>query len=170
MLTDILNDFLDLGRIEEGKIQVRPTHFDIRELTSNTINEYSDNLKKGQEIHYRHEGEKSVFLDASLLKHIILNLISNASKFSGEDSSIFVQTNVVKHQLALSIRDEGIGISFEDQQHLMERFFRGSNAANIQGTGLGLNIVSKYAELMNGRVDCISELDIGTTFTITFNP
>ena len=62
-----------------------------------------------------------------------------------------------------------MGISREDQQHLMERFFRGTNATNIQGTGLGLHIVSKYAELMNGTVRCKSELEKGTEFFLTFN-
>ncbi|MEI2748928.1 MAG: sensor histidine kinase [Ferruginibacter sp.] len=71
-------------------------------------------------------------------------------------------------KLLLSVKDSGIGISMEDQEHLMERFFRGSNATNIQGTGLGLHIVSKYAELMNGTVICNSELEKGTTFTVSF--
>ena len=71
--------------------------------------------------------------------------------------------------LILSVKDQGIGISKDDQKHLMERFFRGANAGNIQGTGLGLHIVSKYAELMNGKVLCKSELEKGTEFIITFD-
>jgi len=70
--------------------------------------------------------------------------------------------------LQLSVKDNGIGISREDQKHLMERFFRAANAGNIQGTGLGLHIISKYTELMNGRIECISELEQGTEFMITF--
>jgi signal transduction histidine kinase len=64
--------------------------------------------------------------------------------------------------------DNGIGMSEDDQQHLFERFFRGANVTNIQGTGLGLHIVSKYVELMNGQIQCSSVLEEGTTFTITF--
>ena len=79
-----------------------------------------------------------------------MNLISNASKFSPEDGAIEIKTINHDQQLTLSVKDHGMGISKEDQKHLMERFFRGSNAGNIQGTGLGLHIVSKYAELMNG--------------------
>jgi signal transduction histidine kinase len=74
-----------------------------------------------------------------------------------------------KKQVLLSVRDYGIGISKEDQKHLMERFFRASNAGNIQGTGLGLHIVAKYAEFMNGLVTYKSELDKGTEFLVTFN-
>jgi signal transduction histidine kinase len=68
----------------------------------------------------------------------------------------------------ISVKDEGIGISKEDQKHLFGRFFRGHNAVNIQGTGLGLNIVAKYVELMNGSIQVASEENKGTTFTITF--
>jgi signal transduction histidine kinase len=108
-------------------------------------------------------------MDASLLKHIIMNLVSNASKFSDEGSAIEINTLQHKDVLTLSVKDYGMGISKEDQKHLMERFFRGANAGNIQGTGLGLHIVSKYAELMNGKVECKSELGKGTAFVITFN-
>ncbi len=169
MLTDILNDFLSLGKIEEGKIHVRYTEFNIGELITETLEEIKSSLKKQQIINYEHKGKPLVSLDASLLTHIIMNLVSNASKFSGESSLIEINTLNRNHQITLSVRDYGIGISKNDQKHLMERFFRGANASNIQGTGLGLHIVSKYAELMNGTVECKSELEKGTEFIIIFN-
>ncbi len=168
MLTDILNDFLSVGKIEEGKIHVRPSHFNLKELVTTLSDEMRYSLKKGQIIRTHHSGTTDAFLDTSLFKHIILNLVSNASKFSSEEGLIEINTNCSKHQVTLSVKDYGIGISREDQKHLMERFFRGANAGNIQGTGLGLHIVSKYAELMNGTVHCKSELDKGTTFKIIF--
>jgi PAS domain S-box-containing protein len=170
MLTDILNDFLSLGKIEEGKIHVRYTEFNIREIITATLEEMKSSLKKNQQIDYQHQGNPGVSLDASLLTHIIMNLVSNDSKFSGEARPIEIRTLNHNHQIALSVKGYGIGISKEDQKHLMERFFRGANAGNIQGTGLGLHIVSKYAELMNGAVDCRSELEKGTEFIITFKP
>lgn len=97
-----------------------------------------------------------------------MNLVSNASKFSEEANPIEIKTINQNKHIILSVKDHGIGISNEDQKHLMERFFRGANAGTIQGTGLGLHIVSKYAELMNGVVDCKSELGKGTEFVITF--
>jgi len=169
MLTDILNDFLSVGKIEEGKIQVRLTEFNIQDLIKTTIGEIRNTLKKQQKIHYEHTGNAMVLLDASLLKHIIMNLISNASKFSSEIGAINIKTTRHNHHLTLSVKDHGIGISKEDQKHLMERFFRGTNASNIQGTGLGLHIVSKYAELINGKVECKSELEKGTEFLVTFH-
>jgi signal transduction histidine kinase len=168
MLTDILNDFLSVGKIEEGKIPVRLTIFDISEWISTIIGEIRHIVKKQQKIRYKHEGEKAVLLDTSLLKHIIMNLVSNASKFSPEKSYIDIRTVKKDDMIKVSVKDHGIGISSEDQAHLMERFFRGANAGHIQGTGLGLHIVSKYAELMHGKVSCESETGSGTEFTITF--
>lgn len=168
MLTDILNDFLSVGKIEEGKIQVRLTEFNIEEIITAVTSEIKNNLKQQQKIQYHHKGNTTVLMDSSLMKHIIMNLVSNASKFSAEGSPVEIATTYKKDQLILSVKDHGIGISKEDQKHLMERFFRGANAGNIQGTGLGLHIVSKYAELMNGTVECKSELEKGTEFIITF--
>jgi PAS domain S-box-containing protein len=169
MLTDILNDFLSVGKIEEGKIQVKLTEFNIETFISTIVEEIKNNLKKKQEIFYHHHGNPDVVMDASLLKHIVMNLVSNASKFSPENTCIEMKTSCNGNQVILSVKDYGIGISKVDQQHLMERFFRGANAGNIQGTGLGLHIVSKYAELMNGIVIYQSELGKGTEFVITFN-
>jgi PAS domain S-box-containing protein len=168
MLTDILNDFLSLGKIEEGRIQVRLSEFNIKEQVKAIIEEIKNALKKGQEILYDHEGDVNVFMDVSLLKHIVMNLVSNASKFSPEASIIEIKSTCNNVHVVLSVKDHGIGISQEDQKHLMERFFRGANALNIQGTGLGLHIISKYAELMNGQVECKSKLEKGTEFIITF--
>jgi len=169
LLTSILNDFLNLGKIEEGKIHVRLSHFNIQSEIETITSELLGNLKKGQYLDYVHTGETRVLLDPTLVKHIILNLISNASKFSEPGSPIFISTSWSGSSFILSVRDEGMGISDDDQKHLMERFFRGSNAANIEGTGLGLHIVSKYAELMNGKLEFRSELEKGTEFILTFD-
>lgn len=102
-----------------------------------------------------------------LLKHIVMNLLSNAIKFSPDGSIIQVKTSVGPSSVSLVLSDQGIGIPKEDQQHLFERFFRAGNVSNIQGTGLGLHIVSKYAELLDGQVTCQSQLGQGTTFTVS---
>jgi PAS domain S-box-containing protein len=167
-LTDILNDFLSVGKIEEGKIQVRPSHIHIKEYFITLIKDLKSALQSQQIIRYRHHGDEEVSLDATLLKHIVMNLVSNASKFSAPGSIITIHTKAKEGQFRLSVNDQGIGISAQDQQHLMERFFRGANAGNIQGTGLGLHIVSKYAELLNGVVQCKSELGKGTRFLLLF--
>ena len=169
MLTNILDDFLSLGKIEEGKIHVRSLEFNLEEHINGVLNEMKNILKASQSFIYKHQGDAIVNLDPGLMKHIVMNLVSNAIKFSPVNSNIHISTVVEQDFTKLSVRDEGIGISKEDQEHLMERFFRGANAMNIQGTGLGLHLISKYAELMNGKIECRSELEKGTEFVITFS-
>jgi len=168
MLSDILNDFLSVGKIEEGKIIVKPSELNIKEHIGAIINELTNNKKAGQNIVYSHKGTVTTVLDQGILKHIIMNLLSNAIKFSPENSIIHILSERKDHELLLSIKDKGIGISKEDRKHLFERFFRGGNVTNIQGTGLGLHIVAKYAELMNGVIECKSEIGKGTQFILKF--
>ncbi|WP_225860061.1 MULTISPECIES: PAS domain-containing sensor histidine kinase [Chitinophaga] len=169
LLTDILNDFLSVGRIEEGKIQVRPVSFDIAEHINTIIQEMQGMVKEGQDILYQHNGPALLYSDPSLLRHIIMNLLGNALKFSPKHTAINVSTSLEQEHFALVVKDLGIGMSPEDQQHLFERFYRGANVSNIQGTGLGLHIVKKYSELLHGRITCQSQLGSGTTFTVRFN-
>ncbi|MEP7165719.1 MAG: PAS domain-containing sensor histidine kinase [Ferruginibacter sp.] len=167
-LTDILNEFLSIGKIEDGKIVTRYNRFNVKDFITNVCSEIKAVAKPRQQFNYEHKGSEMIELDDSLLRNIIFNLLSNAIKFSGEDGIIEVNSVVDKDTFRITIQDNGIGISVEDQQHLFERFFRASNATNIQGTGLGLHIVAKYAELMNGNIDYKSVLEKGTSITISF--
>lgn len=168
MLNDILNDFLSVGKIEEGRIQVRPSEMDIEAEVNNLVKEIQPLLKNEQKIVYNHLGHNIVTLDLSLFKHILMNLISNAIKFSDAGTDIVISTEKDAMGLLIKVKDKGIGISKTDQEHLFERFFRGENASNIQGTGLGLHIVSKYVELMEGTLDLKSDIGKGTEFIIKF--
>ena len=102
-------------------------------------------------------------------QNVLFNLLSNAVKFSPENSHVYFTGAVAENNFEIKVKDEGIGMSEADQEHLFERFFRGSNAINIQGTGLGLHIVGKYMELMNGNITIQSALEKGTEITLTFN-
>jgi PAS domain S-box-containing protein len=169
-LTDILNDMLSISKLEEGAISVTKENFDLKEFISELTGEMKPLTKTGQTITYEHIGNsKTVNLDKKILRHILFNLISNAIKFSGEGKAIEVRTEFMEHTLSIQIKDAGIGISKEDQKHLFERFFRGGNAMNIQGTGLGLNIVAKYVEVLNGVIEYESELEKGSTFKISIH-
>ncbi|MEO6733341.1 MAG: PAS domain-containing sensor histidine kinase [Ferruginibacter sp.] len=168
-LTDILNDFLSIGKIEDGKITAHFTVFNIKELITTVCNEISGIAKKAQSIRYQHKGDETVELDASLLRNVMINLLSNAIKFSPEKSIIKVVSELNDAHISVTVKDNGIGISDADKAHLFERFFRGANVTNVQGTGLGLHIVEKYVELMNGNIDLQSELGKGATITITFD-
>jgi len=165
-LTDILNEFLSLGKIEEGKVEVRAALFDISEFINGINNEMNVLLKPGQEINYEHSGNTNTYTDSSLLKHVLINLISNAIKFSPDNARIKISCKVDNENTTIKITDQGMGIPMADQVHLFERFFRATNVTNIQGTGLGLHIVGRYIEILNGNISYESELEKGSTFTI----
>ena len=167
-LNNILNEFLSLGKIEDGKITAHESVFDIKELVSLQINEMTEILKPGQKVTYSHTGNNEVRLDEVLFKNILINLLSNAIKFSAENKPVLITTNVRDRELIFSIKDEGMGISKKDQAHLCEIFFRAGNAINIPGTGLGLHIVARYVEMMNGTIEIKSELDKGTEIILIF--
>ncbi|NNV55686.1 PAS domain-containing sensor histidine kinase [Limnovirga soli] len=167
-MKNILEDFLSLGKLEEGKIHAQFALMNLKEFFETTIEDVNSLLKIGQHISYLHEGDTTIYLDNNLLKNIIINLISNAIKFSPEHSTIFVSSYVTENHIKITVKDQGIGISEEDLQHLFERFFRAKNAQNIQGTGLGLHIISKYLELLDGTINLNSELGKGTEFFIDF--
>ncbi|MBG8556260.1 sensor histidine kinase [Hymenobacter guriensis] len=166
-LNDILEEFLSVGRIEEGRIVAHPTDLDLAALLLETATSVQGMLKNGQRIEQHLACPGSVRIDASLLRKILVNLLSNAIKYSGENSVVSLQADCRPGLLTLRVQDQGVGISKEDQEHLFERFFRARNAANVPGTGLGLYIIAKYLELMRGTISLQSELNAGTTVTIT---
>jgi PAS domain S-box-containing protein len=166
-LTAILSDLLSLAKLEEGILFNNPESFDIVKFSEELIQDMQGLTKDNQPIIYKHQGASSkVFLDVKFLKQILTNLLSNAIKFSSEGKQIDLITKTDNHEVIIEVTDRGIGIDEKDQKRLFERFFRGQNAENIQGTGLGLNIISKYLELMNGNITFTSKLNEGTTFTI----
>lgn len=169
-LTIILNDFLSLSKLDEGKVVPSPERFDLISTIKLLIKETTfAGLKNKQTINLRHsDDELFVNLDEKLLGHILNNLLSNASKYSPEGAKIDFKISQREEKVLFEITDRGIGIPKEEQQHLFGRFFRAKNAANIEGTGLGLNIVKQYIELMDGSIGFKSEINKGTTFWVLF--
>lgn len=169
-LTGILNDFLSLARLEEGRVEIHLEEFEFNSFCSEVIDEMQSILKPRQTVVANHFDEKvPVKLDKKLLKLILINLISNASKYSDDGTEIICNTELVKHRFSISVKDHGIGIPVEDKPHMFDRFFRASNAMNIKGTGLGLNIVKRYVGLLDGTISFDSELGKGSIFTVVFN-
>jgi len=168
-LTNILNDFLCLEKLEAGKVAADFYELDIVKLSEEIKDEMQLMSRPGQQIIYQHKGTTNlVILDQNLLRNCIINLLSNAIKYSLEDSIIELDTEVTEDQILISVNDHGIGIPINEQLHLFEAFFRANNTGTIQGTGLGLNIVSRYAGLMNGKISFKSSLGIGSSFTLKF--
>jgi len=166
-MTLILNDFLSAEKLEEGKVFIRKEEADLKILAEEVISEIQGILKNGQNVRFQHEGSTIAIIDKQMLRNIFLNLISNAIKFSGEGKVIVLNTKVTADNILISVTDQGIGIPKEEQDHLFERFFRAKNVTNIQGTGLGLNIVAKYLETMDGTINFTSEINKGTTFNVS---
>ncbi|MES2446721.1 MAG: PAS domain-containing sensor histidine kinase [Bacteroidota bacterium] len=168
-LTTILNDFLSLEKLEAGKVEVNQQSFNIFTFAEEIAEEMQLMTKQKQLIVYEHQGTTSeVFLDQNLLKNCIINLISNAIKYSGEDTMIQFNSIVNEHELIIDVKDNGIGIPATEMNNLFEPFFRAHNTGDIPGTGLGLNIVRRYVGLMNGTCTCTSEQNVGTTFRLQF--
>jgi two-component system sensor kinase FixL len=168
-LTGILNDFLSLEKLEAGKTEAQFEDFDIVKFSEDLIEEMQLIAKQNQNIVYQHTGTSArVNLDPALLKNSIINLISNAIKYSGENTFIEFNSELNETDLLITVKDNGIGIPDEEQKNLFEPFFRAHNTGNIPGTGLGLNIVKRYVGLMGGEVSCISRENQGTTITLIF--
>lgn len=164
-LTDILNDFLSLSKLEEGRVENMPEAINLKIFLEEIISEMKSLTSSNQKLVQVHQGEEFVYIDKKLLKNIMFNLVSNAIKFSPDGGEILISSEVSDTFIKISVKDSGIGISENDKKHLYERFFRGNNATHIQGTGLGLNIVARYVQLMNGSLDFDSIENKGTTFT-----
>lgn len=168
-LTAILNNFLQIEKLESGKVEANYSDFDLTELSNEVTEEMQTLAKSNQKVNYCNLTERTnVNLDKNLIKNCIINLLTNAIKYSGEDSLIEFKTEINPKNCIISVKDNGIGIPEEDQKHLFSAFFRAHNTGNILGTGLGLNIVARHVELMHGEITFESKIDTGTLFKLTF--
>ncbi len=170
LLNEVLGDFLSVDKMEQDNFRPNLTAFDLYEMVNETIQSLQPVLKEGQKIEYTQNEENVIaYLDHSMFQHILSNLLSNAIKYSPAGSEITLITEHKDQTLTLRVKDKGIGIPVKEQERLYQRFYRCSNSAQIQGTGLGLNIVKKYVDAMDGSISCISEENKGTEFIVQFN-
>ncbi|MBW8362676.1 MAG: PAS domain-containing sensor histidine kinase [Kaistella sp.] len=168
-LTAILNDFLSLEKLEAGVVRPNYQTFDVVPFSEELTEEMQLITKEDQMIIYQHTGSESeINLDQNLLRNCLINLISNAIKYSGEHTLIEFSTEINEEHYIFTVKDNGIGIPEEDQGALFQPFFRAHNTGNISGTGLGLNIVLRYVNLMDGTVHFESHPQRGTRFVLTF--
>ncbi len=165
-LTEILNDFLSIGKLEEGRVNSIPVYTELPAFTQGLIEEIKGLCKENQVILFGYEGLSECWIDKQLLRNILFNLLSNAIKYSEANTTISLKIKTDSKNIGIEIKDEGIGIPEGDQGHIFERFFRAYNAGTAQGTGLGLNIVQKYVDLMHGKITFSSEVGKGTVFYV----
>lgn len=164
-LTNILEDFLSMEKLERGIITTSKETFNLKVFILDIIEGSGWMLKDNQKINYVQKNPLDVFIDKKILKNVLLNLISNATKYSQSDVEIRAYVN--KDILHIDIKDKGIGIPENEHKYLFTKFFRARNVTNIQGTGLGLSIVKHYVELLEGTITFTSKLGEGSTFKLT---
>jgi signal transduction histidine kinase len=166
-LTDVLNDFLSIGKLEEGKVSLEKKEIPLQAFVQELVTETEQIQKPGQYIMYTHQGEDGLIVtDRQLLRHILLNLLSNALKYSQPNGRVELLTALSGRELQITVRDFGIGIPADEVKHIFKRFYRAQNAISREGTGLGLNIIKKYIKLLKGSIRFKSQLNQGTVFYV----
>ena len=166
-LVVILNDFLSLSKLEEGKVTANKVTFDFLALAKTLIEEVSITKKTGKNIILSAPDTPVLLnLDPKLVRRILMNLLSNAIKYSPENTDIHIKIKECNQFISLEVQNKGIGIPEEEQDKLFERFFRAKNVQDIEGTGLGLHIIKQFVDLMSGTIDFKSKPNKGATFLV----
>lgn len=163
----LLEDFLSVTKLEENKVVIYPESFSIQKLIDEVVSELKLNLKEGQKINsHSKNADFTINSDRNILKNVLFNLITNSSKYSEDNQSIDIYITKATEFISINIKDEGIGIPVEEQKYMFTRFYRASNTTGIKGTGLGLNIVKDYVDMLNSKISFESTEGEGTTFTL----
>ena len=166
-MTTMLDDILIIGKSEAQKLAFNPDIEDIVFLIRQIITEYQLSDSTNRQLIY--DIPNSIIMinvDKKWIKHIIINLISNAEKYSNKNTPIKISIHQNQSNISFSFQDYGIGISKQDIKKLFEPFHRGSNAQNIPGTGLGLSVLQQAVDLHNGKIEVESNLGKGSKFKI----
>jgi signal transduction histidine kinase len=169
-LVGLVNDLLDVSRLERGKLTITPKEVDLAALTQSVLDEMQPLIaEKGHRVTLRSMGPSTVWADPQLLRQVVLNMTSNAVKYTPPGGEIAIRLDRDGDALRWAIRDNGIGIPKTSQARLFEKFYRAENVLTIEteGTGLGLYLVRLILEQFEGRVWCESEEGRGSTFLFT---
>lgn len=169
-MLDLVRNLLLIGKSEAINLEINSTFLNLKFFCQQMLREmelYENTHTQHQFILFCHGEENTeVFLDEKLLRHILTNLLSNASKYSLPNSKVILALFVESDRAIFKVQDEGIGIPTEAQERLFELFYRADNVGSIPGTGLGLAIVKKYVDLLNGEINIESKVGVGTTITV----
>ncbi len=178
-MVSLLNDILDMAKIESGKLEIRKTRSSIGEMIE-FICTQANALCESKKINFYCNQDSKMYMnyfvnvDRMHLQQIVMNLLSNASKFTPEGGRIELRMNVLSKDdknlnIELIVSDTGSGMTKEFQKVMFEAFTQDANSVNKQGTGLGLSIVNNLVQLMGGTIRCDSAPGEGTTFTINLS-
>lgn len=166
-LSKLIDDVLTISRSENGKLQNSPIIIDLCDLCSKYLEEVKLKATPKHEFIFNFNSKDRIFnLDPRLMRFIVINLLSNAIKYSPDGGTVELNVNIDSDKITIKVADKGIGISFDDEKHLYEPFFRAKNALEFEGTGLGLSIVKRAVEVLGGEIRIKSKPEKGTTFEI----
>ncbi len=166
-MKEIMEDVLQLARIQAGRMEFKPMIEDLDALCREIVEEYEVQIHQPGRITYLcPQHPVLAAIDPRLMRQIISNLISNALKYSADLSPVHVTLQREAQQVVLTITDQGIGIPPNDLKRLFDPFHRATNVGNIAGTGLGLSIAHQAIEMHHGTIHITSEIDTGTTITV----
>ncbi len=169
-LLSLINDILDLSKIEAGRMELEVTEFDLPQAIDNALILVRERAgRRGIALHQSvDERLGGVRGDERKVKQVLLNLLSNALKFPPEGGRIDVRAGIVDGTVEISVTDTGVGIAPEDQEAVFEEFRQvGGAEKKAEGTGLGLALSRKFIELHGGRIWVKSQVGVGSTFTFT---
>lgn len=166
-MTALVEDVLLISKAEAGKLEFNPQPLLLKNFCRNLVGEIQLSIGKQHRINFTYSGQTTpVAIDEKLLIQILNNLLTNAIKYSPQETIVRFSCSCQPQEVILEIQDEGIGIPAEDQERLFESFHRATNVGNIPGTGLGLTIVKKSVNLHNGSISVVSKVGVGTTFQV----
>ncbi|MEM7182254.1 MAG: ATP-binding protein [Spirochaetota bacterium] len=166
-MTKLLDDVLLIGKINSTKITFTPTWIAVEPLFYKIVEKVNSTVPGGIEINLQIQiQQEQYFVDKTLLQQIATNLLTNAVKYSSKNDKVIFTVYGDDNNLVISIEDQGIGMTEEDQLRLFEPFYRGKNVGNVPGTGLGMAIVKNAVEVHSGEIKVSSELGRGSTFTV----
>ena len=165
-LTNIVNDVMQLSKIQEGKLEFNPQPLDVVALCNEIVNEFKEEQLQNSVEFVCDLTSLNLNLDLRLMRQTFNNLLSNASKYSHGSTPIHIEMKIENNEMLFSVQDHGIGIPKADQKRLFTPFFRASNSKMIQGNGLGLNIILEAAKMHGGDITFESTPDVGSTFVL----
>jgi signal transduction histidine kinase len=170
-LSDLINKFLDISKIESGKSQMQKTPVDLKMLIEKVL-DFNSQLAEKKQIRVRFDAPLEVpmlNLDRDMMEQAILNLYSNAIKYSPEHASVTIRLLDNEKDVTIEVEDTGFGISEKSLQHIFEKFYRvtdNDKVMDITGSGLGLALVKEIVEIHGGKIKVKSELGKGSTFSL----
>jgi two-component system sensor histidine kinase VicK len=167
-MSGMINGFLNISRLESGKIRIDILQFDMDKLIREISEEFFTTTP-GHQITYHGAGPITVLADRDKIGHVVNNLISNAIKYSSATSAIDIDCHVRSTDVLFSIKDQGIGVNSQDLTKLFDRYYRvqGTQTKTVSGFGIGLYLSAEIIERHGGRIWAESELGVGSTFYFT---